>query len=181
MNPQLFLQGFYHPESHAAFFAQAALVGDVQEGGGEVETEVVAVAAHTGLVGGACLDADEGGFGWAEQLEVAVWGAAEGVSVDGVVAVEQTLEDAQFVAWVGGGEVVHVSPFVAEGDADGGEGAEHHAGLIVKGRHHLDFPHHELRAGDVVGYLEGLLQEESLDELLGASFGQEGDVERHKV
>jgi len=170
-----------HSESHAAFFAQTALVGDVQEGGGEVEAEVVAVAAHTGLVGGACLDADEGGLGWTEQLEVAVWGAAEGVSVDGVVAVEQTLEDAQFVAWVGGGEVIHVPPFVAQRDADGGEGLEHHVGLIVEGRHHLYFSHHELRAGDVVGYLEGLLLEESLDELLGAPFGQEGDVERHKV
>ena len=87
---------------------------------------MVAVASHTGLVGSASLDADESGLRFVEQLEVTVRGAAEGMPVDGVVAVEQAGEDAQFVAWVGGSKVVHETSFVAEGNADWREGAECH-------------------------------------------------------
>lgn len=135
-----------HSKSHTSFLAQSAFVGYLHEFFGKVKFELVAVATHTGFVGGASLDADESRFGFVEQLEVAVRSAAEWMPVDGVVAVEQTCEDAQFVAWVGGREVVHVTSFVAEGNADGREGSVSHVGMVVEGRHHLYLSDHELNA-----------------------------------
>lgn len=63
----------------------------------KVKFEQVAVAAHTSFVGGVGFDANEGRLGFTEQLEVAMGSAAEGMLVNGVVAVEQTCEDALFV------------------------------------------------------------------------------------
>ena len=86
---------------------------------GEFNLEVIAVAADAGLVGRSGLDADKGRFRLAEQLQMAERIAAEGLSVDGCIAVEEPREYAQLVTRIVGSEVVHLVMVVAQGNANG--------------------------------------------------------------
>ena len=94
------LQGFNHPEPHAAFLAEAAFVGYLHQFFGQVYLEMIAVAADAGLIGSAGFDADEGGFRLVEQLQVAIGGATERLSVDDVVTGKESSEYAQLIARV---------------------------------------------------------------------------------
>ena len=62
--------------------------------------ELVAEAADTGLVRRTSLDADEGGLGLVEQLQMAIGGAAEGLAVDGIITGKEAGEYAQLIARV---------------------------------------------------------------------------------